>query len=553
VSRDEAEDELGGQLSVYQVDARRIMTASAWGIVIGAASGLIAIGVAIRIADNNITISGPNYIVGLPLVLSLLLPLGLVRGFQALLHRGESYAVHENGLVHHSRSIDVAVPWADVLDVRARGREVHNGWRMWFGLGFSGRIRCAGGLTFHVDGMTSGVEPFCTEITRHLAAYRGDAAPDPRPARETRRQSLLRATGITALAIVVIGGLSAGVIAIAHEAASARGSGAGPAIDGYPSATTQGLTLTLADPANSAVTDSVFSPDGKTIATCDKAGRVYLWSVASGKPQAVFATGPHSALNSVAFSPDGTTLAAAGGKPGTYVWDVATARPVAVLPDPKGSGAASATFSPNGQILAVADGNNYVYLWNTATWTPAATLADPNGGSPAFATFSPDGTTLAVIGELGLIDLWNVPTRHLRSRFPQFPEATAGEVSFSPDGKSLAVPYGNGTAIEWDLLTGRAGNTTAAQDPSLAAANGTAVFSPDGKTLATAFPDGGTFLFDASSGNLKSTLIDPGAEQDFGSNATGDIGTVSTAFSPDGTLLAASGGTLNATFVWRLP
>jgi WD40 repeat protein len=125
-------------------------------------------------------------------------------------------------------------------------------------------------------------------------------------------------------------------------------------------------------------------------------------------------------------------------------------------------------------------------------------------------------------------------------------------VSFSPDGKSLAVPYGDGTAIEWDLSTGRAGMTTAAQDPSLAAANGTAVFSPDGKTLATAFPDGGTFLFDASSGNLKSTLIDPGAEQDFGSNATGDIGTVSTAFSPDGTLLAASGGTLNATFVWRL-
>jgi WD40 repeat protein len=553
VSQDEAEAELGGQLSVYQVDARRVMTASAWGIVIGVACGLIAIGVAIRIADDNITISGPNYIVGLPLVLSLLLPLGLVRGFQALMHRGESYAVHENGLVHHSRSFEVAVPWADVLDVRTRGQEVHNGWRMWFGLGFSGRIRCAGGLTLHVDGMTSGAQPLCAEIARHLAAYRGDTAPVPRPARETRRHALLRGTGITALAIVVIGGLSAGVTVIAHEAASARGSGAGPAIDGYPSATTQGLTLTLSDPANSAVTDSVFSPDGKTLATCDGAGRVYLWSVASGKQGATFATGHHSALDSVAFSPDGATLAAAGGKLGTYVWDVATGRPVALLPDPRGSVAAAATFSPNGQILAVADGNNYVYLWNTATWTRTATLADPDGGSPAYATFSHDGTTLAVIGELGRIDLWNVPARHLIRQLPQFPEATAGEVSFSPDGRSLAVPYGDGTAIEWDLSTGRAGNTTAAPDPSLAGAPGTAVFSPDGRTLASAFPDGATFLFDASSGDLKSTLIDPGAQQDFGSNAQGDIGPVSTAFSPDGTLVAASGGTLDATFVWRLP
>jgi WD40 repeat protein len=562
VSQEEADAGLGQQLATYLVNARRVLVASAWGIVLGAVCALIGIAVAVHIVNEHITIYGPNYLVGVPLGFSLLLPLGLARGSQALLHLGESYAVHENGFLYRTRRREVAVSWADVLAVRTRGEEAYRGWRMWFGLGFSGRIRCAAGLTLRVDGMTDAAEVFCADVSQHLAAYRDGAAPvassgslsAPGPAHAARPGAWRRTAWITASVIAWCAGLGVLVVVVAHGTAGTAGSGTSPANDAYPAATTKGLVLTLSDPARAAVTDSVFSPDGKSLATCDAAGTAYLWSAVSGKRVATFRSGSHSALHSVTFSPDGTTLAAAGGTRGTYVWVAASGRQVATLADPKSAGAAFAAFAPDGKTLAVADANDDVYLWNTGTWTRTATLADPGEGALVFATFSPDGRTLAVIDQGGNIDLWDVAARRLAGSLIRLPEATAGAVSFSPDGRSLAVSYGDGTTAVWDLPTRKVGITTAAQDPSLAGVPWvTAVFSPDGKTLAAGFPDGSTSLFDASSGNLKSTLIDPGAQQDFGPEAQGYIGTTSAAFSPDGTRLASSGGSLGATFVWQLP
>ena len=65
-------------------------------------------------------------------------------------------------------------------------------------------------------------------------------------------------------------------------------------------------------------TDSVystsFSPDGKTLASGDSDGEVYLWDVATGTLLWVNSGYGHSWQRaSVSFSPDGKTLASGGG------------------------------------------------------------------------------------------------------------------------------------------------------------------------------------------------------------------------------------------------
>jgi WD40 repeat protein len=117
-----------------------------------------------------------------------------------------------------------------------------------------------------------------------------------------------------------------------------------------------------------------FSPDGKTLATADANGYVYLWNTASGRRTATL-TGAQANALAVAFSPDGHTLATEG--PGhIYLWNAATHALTATLTHYGYT--TGMAFSPDGLTLAVAVDTGNAYLWNAATHALTATLTDPN-------------------------------------------------------------------------------------------------------------------------------------------------------------------------------
>jgi WD40 repeat protein len=65
----------------------------------------------------------------------------------------------------------------------------------------------------------------------------------------------------------------------------------------------------------------VFSPDGRTLASCGFDSSVRLWDMTFSRPTKVL-NGHTDAVLSVAFSPDGGTLASGSGDLTVRLWNL---------------------------------------------------------------------------------------------------------------------------------------------------------------------------------------------------------------------------------------
>jgi WD40 repeat protein len=103
------------------------------------------------------------------------------------------------------------------------------------------------------------------------------------------------------------------------------------------------------------------APDGKTLATADAGGRVYLWDAATLELCSTLG-GHQSPVISLAFSPNGKTLASGSVGRTVKLWDVAAGKVQATLRGHDGAVAAVA-FAPGGRTLASGSFDKTVRLW----------------------------------------------------------------------------------------------------------------------------------------------------------------------------------------------
>jgi RNA polymerase sigma factor (sigma-70 family) len=157
------------------------------------------------------------------------------------------------------------------------------------------------------------------------------------------------------------------------------------------------------------VSQVVFSPNGKLLASASKDATVRLWEAATGK-ELRYLTGQDSWIDCVAFSPDGKTLAAGyhgsrgieSGHP-VILWDVKTGKELARLQG-HGSEVGAVVFSPDGKTLASAGYGKSIRLWDVAARKERARLQVSEPGISTLA-FSPDNRLLASVGTDKLIRL----------------------------------------------------------------------------------------------------------------------------------------------------
>lgn len=177
-----------------------------------------------------------------------------------------------------------------------------------------------------------------------------------------------------------------------------------------------------------------WSPDGRTVYTGDRLGRVCAWDASTGKLLR-FARLHGNGVWNIAVSPDGRTLLTCSFDSTGAIVD---AESLAVRHRLEGHGAIlrGGTFTADGKRAITCSRDRTLRFWDVASGEQLATVSDFPAGTYDVLN-SPDGATVAVaVGKV--VDIRDAADGRLLRRSAEHPESVLA-AAFSPDGSRIAT------------------------------------------------------------------------------------------------------------------
>jgi WD40 repeat protein len=268
--------------------------------------------------------------------------------------------------------------------------------------------------------------------------------------------------------------------------------------------------------------------DGKTLAAGD-IGQIKLFDTDTGAEQRGMPSAIMDQTQSLAFSPDGLTLASGGKKGRITLWDIARRRAKTAAYG-HAQPLTSVAVAPDGKTIATTSDDGMAWLWDRASSKPLRQLRLQNVPGVAViwcAAFSPDSRTVALAHQREGITFWDVGTGQLQRHIPERNNDRIVSLAFSPDGKWLASEsIDQPHASLWDTATGELKRTFTRGTKRFEDRGTSVAISPDGQLLASTASNG-LNVWRLESGEL--VFLKPGYN---GSSIT---------FSPGGLLVATAG------------
>lgn len=202
-----------------------------------------------------------------------------------------------------------------------------------------------------------------------------------------------------------------------------------------------------------------FAPDSAVLATGNRSGEIWLWSIPEGEQLAEFFDGERAFLWGLAYHPSGGKVASLQWNDDGVinVWSIENGQLVQTLmPQILVGGTNNVIrYSPDGQYFAAYFQENWEHslrIFDTENYELAVEI--PLENSAVQIAFSPDSQMIAVASIYEAATVWSAVTGELIYTLDQDIDDRIGgsrAISFTPDGGHLAVIRNFGDMELWRL------------------------------------------------------------------------------------------------------